>query len=93
MEQLELPLKFGFQVGDRVKVVGKSIGDHLRHYNHTRFEATLVINRVSIYPADWNYSACNPPKQGETYYLIDGNYFLAKDLKEVKDDGTITATF
>jgi len=82
MIQLKL-FEDDFKVGDRVQFVSKSLGR--TNFPHTYSER---IDKVYTYPEGYNAGTRSKypnrtPKIGQTYYNIDGYYYLTKDLKKV----------
>lgn len=85
MEQLSFNF-FGFKKGDRVKIVGKSIGKKIEDYfdQERFFKCAFTIEDVRVFPVGWSSCYGQKPKVGEKFYLVAGNYFLGKDLKMVR---------
>lgn len=84
MKQLSLPFKgmeqLSFNFGDLVEVVGKSIGQGCPH-QHRQIKR---IREVNVYPH--NYIGAGggaTPSVGEKYYVINGYYYLGRDLEKV----------
>ena len=76
MKQLSFDFHRELRIGDEVKIVSKSCGGSFCPCKRGR------IHLISIFPDGW-VERCRyrRPPVGTTFYQVDGNYFLRKDLK------------
>lgn len=76
MKQLSFNFHRTLRVGDEVKIVSKSCGGSFCPGKKGR------IQLISIFPDGWSQGCYDRrPPVGTTFYQIDNNYFLRKDLK------------
>ena len=75
MKQLSFDFHRELKVGDEVKIVSKSCGGNFLPCKRGR------IQLIGIFPDGWSFGCSRRPPVGTTFYQVDGNYFLRKDLK------------
>ena len=78
MKQLSFDFHFHkeLRIGDEVKIVSKSCGGSFCPCKRGR------IQLIRIFPDGWSLGCSSRrPPVGTTFYQVDGNYFLRKDLK------------
>ena len=85
MKQIELPL-FKFDVGDLVKIVGKSVGEKLGEGffgSNFYYGQQEWVESVNVLACNNTFLPDRTAPLGTKIYVILGGAFLAEDLRRV----------